>query len=106
MHGTIDNLVPVEQARRFVAALRDAGADVTYVELAGAPHAFDVFHSAWEHVSTTGIEWWLSSVVPGHRRGPDRNLTIRDRRARSERSDDHGAYGAIVSPASASSTAS
>jgi acetyl esterase/lipase len=64
VHGTIDNLVPVEQARRFVAALRDAGADVTYVELAGAPHAFDVFHSAWEHVSTTGIEWWLSSVVP------------------------------------------
>ncbi len=64
VHGTIDNLVPVEQARRFVAALRDAGTDVTYVELAGAPHAFDVFHSAWEHASTTGIEWWLSSVVP------------------------------------------
>ena len=64
VHGTIDNLVPVEQARRFVAALREAGADVTYVELVGAPHAFDVFHSAWEHASTTGIEWWLSSVVP------------------------------------------
>jgi acetyl esterase/lipase len=64
VHGTIDNLVPVAQARRFVAALRDGGADVTYVELAGAPHAFDVFHSSWEHASTTGIEWWLSSVVP------------------------------------------
>jgi acetyl esterase/lipase len=64
VHGTVDNLVPVEQARRFVAQLREAGADVTYVELAGAPHAFDVFHSAWEHASTTGIEWWLGSVVP------------------------------------------
>jgi acetyl esterase/lipase len=64
VHGTIDNLVPVEQARRFVAALREAGTDVTYVELVGAPHAFDVFHSAWENASTTGIEWWLSSVVP------------------------------------------
>jgi acetyl esterase/lipase len=64
VHGTIDNLVPVEQSRRFVAQLRDAGADVTYVELAGAPHAFDVFHSTWEHASTTGIEWWLSSVAP------------------------------------------
>ena len=64
VHGTIDNLVPVEQARRFVAQLREAGADVTYVELAGAPHAFDVFHSTWEHASTTGIEWWLGSVVP------------------------------------------
>jgi acetyl esterase/lipase len=64
VHGTIDNLVPVEQARRFVAALRSVGTDVTYVELEGAPHAFDVFHSTWEHASTTGIEWWLSSVVP------------------------------------------
>lgn len=64
VHGTIDNLVPVEQARRFAAMLREAGADVTYVELSGAPHAFDVFHSSWEHASTTGIEWWLGSVVP------------------------------------------
>jgi acetyl esterase/lipase len=63
VHGTIDNLVPVTQARRFVAMLRDAGTDVTYVELAGAPHAFDVFHSPWEHASTTGIEWWLGSIA-------------------------------------------
>jgi acetyl esterase/lipase len=63
VHGTLDNLVPVAQARRFVAALRDVGTDVTYVELAGAPHAFDVFHSTWEHASTTGIEWWLGSVA-------------------------------------------
>lgn len=70
VHGTSDNLVPVSQARRFVAALRDVGADVTYVELAGAPHAFDVFHSSWEHASTTGIEWWLSSVMPESARTP------------------------------------
>ena len=130
VHGTIDNLVPVAQARRFVAALRDVGTDVTYVELAGAPHAFDVFHSTWEHASTTGIEWWLgSSPIPRrlHRSTPKRRLapapsvqaarrrlhrrgsrpshrTIRGRRTRSDRSDDHGAYGAIVMPASASST--
>jgi len=70
VHGTVDNLVPVEQARRFAAQLREAGADVTYVELAGAPHAFDVFHSTWEHASTTGIEWWLSSVVSVATSGP------------------------------------
>ena len=64
VHGTVDNLVPVEQARRFTTRLREAGGDVTYVELAGAPHAFDVFHSTWQHASTTGIEWWLSAVVP------------------------------------------
>jgi acetyl esterase/lipase len=63
VHGTIDNLVPVAQARRFVGLLRDVGTDVTYVELAGAPHAFDVFHSPWEHASTTGIEWWLASIA-------------------------------------------
>jgi acetyl esterase/lipase len=64
VHGTVDNLVPVEQARRFTERLREVGADVTYVELAGAPHAFDVFHSTWEHASTTGIEWWLSTIIP------------------------------------------
>ncbi len=64
VHGTVDNLVPVEQARRFATALREVGVDVTYVELRGAPHAFDVFHSSWEHASTTGIQWWLSSVMP------------------------------------------
>jgi hypothetical protein len=64
VHGTVDNLVPVEQARRFADQLREVGCDVTYVELQGAPHAFDVFHSSWQHASATGIEWWLSSVVP------------------------------------------
>jgi acetyl esterase/lipase len=63
VHGTIDNLVPVDQARRFVSRLDAAGVDVTYVELPGAPHAFDVFHSTWEHAATDGIQWWLGSVV-------------------------------------------
>jgi len=46
IHGTHDNLVPVSQARRFVESLRaKAKASVAYVELSGAPHAFDVFHS-------------------------------------------------------------
>jgi len=46
IHGTHDNLVPVAQARRFVETLRErTTASVAYVELAGAPHAFDVFHS-------------------------------------------------------------
>lgn len=46
IHGTHDNLVPVSQARRFVESLRGcAKASVAYVELEGAAHAFDVFHS-------------------------------------------------------------
>lgn len=46
IHGTLDNLVPVSQARAFVEALRGATkSKVAYAELPGAPHAFDVFHS-------------------------------------------------------------
>jgi acetyl esterase/lipase len=91
VHGTVDNLVPVEQARRFTAALREVGCDVTYVELRGAPHAFDVFHSTWEHASTTGIEWWLSSVVP--LATPQRDVTGGDQAGASSaraRSGDDG----------------
>ena len=103
MHGTVDNLVPVEQARQFVLALRAVLPEtVVYVELPGAPHAFDVVRSG------------------PHRRGAGRHRAVRHlgsdgrgrrrfssrRRNRNERSDDHGAYGAIVNPARPSSTAS
>ncbi len=92
VHGTVDNLVHVEQARRFAARLREAGCDVTYVELVGAPHAFDVFHSTWEHAATTGIEWWLSSVVPVTT--PERVVTIdAGLRHASSRSADGGSAG-------------
>jgi acetyl esterase/lipase len=44
--GTHDSLVPVEQARRFAAALREGSQEpVVYLEVPGAQHAFDVFHS-------------------------------------------------------------
>jgi acetyl esterase/lipase len=63
VHGTVDNLVPVEQARRLVAALRDVGSEVTYVELAGAPHAFDVFHSEWADAAVGGTARWLGWLL-------------------------------------------
>jgi acetyl esterase/lipase len=63
VHGNVDNLIPVEQARRLVAALRDVGTDVTYVELAGAPHAFDVFHSEWADAACAGITRWLAWLL-------------------------------------------
>jgi acetyl esterase/lipase len=62
-HGSIDNLVPVSQAREFATALRDEGVDVTYVEVPGAPHAFDVFHSPWADAATAGVEAWLTALV-------------------------------------------
>src|SRR5215217_5349466 len=37
-HGVGDDVVPIDQSRRLVIALREAGADVDYEELAGAGH--------------------------------------------------------------------
>lgn len=46
LHGAHDTLVSVEQARLFVARLREVtGGTVVYAELPGAQHAFDVFPS-------------------------------------------------------------
>jgi len=64
MHGTVDNLVPVEQARRFVLALRAVVPDtVVYVELPGAPHAFDVVRSVRTAAAVDGIERFVSWVL-------------------------------------------
>ncbi len=46
IHGDLDSLVSVDQARMFVAELRRTSTkSVVYAELPGAQHAFDVFHS-------------------------------------------------------------
>jgi acetyl esterase/lipase len=46
LHGTHDSLVGVQQARMFVAKLREVSKrTVVYAELPGAQHAFDVFPS-------------------------------------------------------------
>jgi acetyl esterase/lipase len=46
IHGKHDSLVPVDQARQFVARLREVSKrSVVYAELPGAQHAFDIFPS-------------------------------------------------------------
>jgi acetyl esterase/lipase len=46
LHGTADTLVSVEQARLFVARLREVSKrSVVYAELPGAQHAYDIFTS-------------------------------------------------------------
>jgi acetyl esterase/lipase len=45
-HGDHDTVVPVGWAREFVEALeRTSSAEVDYLELTGAQHSFDLFHS-------------------------------------------------------------
>lgn len=60
IHGTHDTLVNVNQARAFVAALREKSkATVTYAELAGTQHAFEIFGSIRSHHVIKAVERWL-----------------------------------------------
>jgi acetyl esterase/lipase len=64
VHGDLDSLAPVDEARRFVAMLRDVSANpVVYVELPGAHHAFDVFHSVRTLHAVAGVDAFLAWLV-------------------------------------------
>jgi acetyl esterase/lipase len=64
-HGDRDTVVRVEGARSFVARLRTTSRQpVVYLELPGAQHAFDLFHSIrFEKVVDT-IEAFAAAVSP------------------------------------------
>ncbi len=63
IHGTNDSLVPVEQARSFVAMLRAASAEpVVYAELPGAQHAFEVFDSARTLYTVGAVHRFLETI--------------------------------------------
>lgn len=60
IHGANDTLVSVKQARKFVEALRDkSNATVTYAELPGTQHAFDVFSSIRSQHVARAVQRWL-----------------------------------------------
>jgi acetyl esterase/lipase len=72
VHGDLDTLAPVEEARRFVEVLRSVSREpVVYVELPGTHHAFDVFHSVRTLHTIEGVdaflEWIVSSRVDAAR---------------------------------------
>lgn len=63
VHGACDSLVPVAEARAFVAALRAAGAArCVYVEVPGAQHAFEVFPSLRSLHVLGGVERFCAHV--------------------------------------------
>lgn len=63
VHGTNDTLVPVEQARAFVAMLRaESKEPVVYVELPGTQHAFEVFDSRRTLASAAAVHRFLAAV--------------------------------------------
>ncbi len=68
IHGTSDNLVPVEQARHFVDALRAVSRRlVLYAEIPGASHAFEIFHSVRTENVVNGVDRFLAWMHSAHR---------------------------------------
>ena len=64
VHGTHDSLVFVEEARYFVEQLQQSStSSVDYVELFGAQHAFEVFHSVRCNYTIQGVAAWLQRVA-------------------------------------------
>ncbi len=61
IHGELDTLVAVEQARLFVAELRRTSEkSVVFAELPGTQHAFDVFHSIRSGHAVRAVDRYLS----------------------------------------------
>jgi acetyl esterase/lipase len=60
LHGARDSLVSVEQARLFVAALRETSKNsVAYAEFPGTQHAFDIFPSIRSEHVVRAVERYL-----------------------------------------------
>jgi len=60
IHGANDGLVSVRQARAFVERLREVSKGVvTYLELPGTQHAFEVFSSIRSQQVIRAVERWL-----------------------------------------------
>jgi acetyl esterase/lipase len=68
IHGVLDTLAPVQEAREFVRMMRETSRHpVGYVELRGTHHAFEVFHSIRSLHTVAGVDRflaWLISVDP------------------------------------------
>lgn len=61
IHGALDSLVSVDQARMFVAELRRTSKrSVVYAEVPGAQHAFDVFHSIRSALAVRAVDRYLT----------------------------------------------
>ena len=64
IHGTHDSLLWVEEARRFVDVLRATSrAPVTYAEIPGAQHAFDISSTLRSLLVVHGMVRWLEHLL-------------------------------------------
>ncbi|MEV0843077.1 alpha/beta hydrolase [Actinocatenispora sera] len=66
VHGTLDTMVLVEDARAFAAELRRVSTrPVAYAELPGTQHNFDFFSSLRFHAVLDAVEDFLDRALPG-----------------------------------------
>lgn len=71
VHGELDTLVDVKQARAFVAKLKEVSSNtVTYLELPGTQHAFEVFPSVRSEHVIRGVQRWLTWHERTHHKIP------------------------------------
>jgi acetyl esterase/lipase len=78
IHGGADSLAPVAGARRFRDALKKADAQVAYVELPGANHAFELFPSLRSIPVAHGVHRFCQLLYSRHlaaRRAAERSST-------------------------------
>ena len=69
IHGDHDSLTSVEEARAFVAKLRDTSkSKVAYAEIPGAQHAFVIFHTPRTQGVMPAVERFLAEVHSAYRR--------------------------------------
>lgn len=63
LHGQDDSIIPVQEGRDFVAALREVSTStVAYAEIPHAQHAFDFYGSPRAHYTAQAVERFLSWV--------------------------------------------
>ena len=79
VHGALDVLAPVEDARDFVARLRGVSKQpVYYLELKGAQHAFETFASIRANAVVEAAERFLRAVYAAHRHAAGETPTAGD----------------------------
>jgi acetyl esterase/lipase len=67
IHGSGDTIIPVEQARSFVGRLQEtSAAPVSYMELPGAGHAFDMTDGTRTGPAATAIGLFLNQIHRTH----------------------------------------
>lgn len=73
IHGDNDSLCSVEEARFFVQRLRDISKEpVSYAEIPGAQHAFEIFHSLRTGYAVQAVDRFTSWVHSRYRAQKER----------------------------------